>query len=261
MCSALCALQITHSLITGAGLAALVALPLTALDVSGSQLLTDGDLEALAPLPLRSLSISSCVRLTGGCLHHLTAWALRSLDVSWLGIEPASMGALCAMPLRELYMAHCGAANSAGLAHIAGLYHLRVLDLSSNSSLDDDALSSLSNLFTLQCLYLDRCVNITDDGMFHIGALPLTELSLDSCPIGDDGLAFLADLPLKSLSLELSSVSDAGLDLLACPLQRLSTRNCVWTLRPRGLEEPEPKANWVRNLEAHWNEYLESECK
>jgi hypothetical protein len=119
-----------------------------------------------------------------------------------------------------------------GLARLAGLPQLRLLDLCGCRRITDAALAEIGRLTQLQNLDLSKCEHISDEGLRHLAGLTqLQWLDLSGCPqITDAGLASLAAL-VRLQSLDLAGchqITDAGLaQLQALPrLQKLFISRC-----------------------------------
>ena len=102
-----------------------------------------------------------------------------------------------------------------GLAHLAKLKSLTILDLSENSQISDTGLRHLAGMNQLQNLNLWR-VNIMDSGIAHLAGLTnLASLNLDNTQLSDFGLQHLARMTkLEFLHLGSTFISDAGLSQL-----------------------------------------------
>jgi serine/threonine protein kinase len=151
--------------------------------------------------------------------------------------------------------------NDHDLSVLAGLDHLRVLNLDNTEITDeglkdvaaagklvslsltstqvtDAGLVQLKSLTALEDLRLDK-LPISDAGLAHLTAFSrLKKLSLYQTKVGDDGLAHLKQLPaLEELSLDDTAIGDAGLRHLSqsANLKKLK----VWQTRvtPAGIEE------------------------
>jgi WD40 repeat protein len=103
----------------------------------------------------------------------------------------------------------------AGLAHLSGLKHVRIIELWSHH-VTDEALPHIGKLASLEQLIL-RHTDITDSGLANLSELTqLKTLLLHRTSIGNDGLKNLANLrSLEVLSLHRTRVTDSGLVHLA----------------------------------------------
>jgi hypothetical protein len=110
-----------------------------------------------------------------------------------------------------LSLASCRSITDAGLVHLGGLKHLRILDLF-NTPTTDTGLQHILSLKELRTLNLAG-TEISDNGLQSLKSFPaLEQLHLGWCDIGDDALASLEGLPcLKVLDLRATKITDAGL--------------------------------------------------
>jgi internalin A len=116
--------------------------------------------------------------------------------------------------------------DDAGIERLAGLPHLRAINLN-NTKLTDAALDSLSRLATLERLYLDG-TRVTDAGLRAMRyQWNLKILDLRNCAITDEGAQHLAkNEGLEFVRLDNTKVTDRGLRALA-NLPRLQALSCV----------------------------------
>lgn len=154
-------------------MAALARLPLTELNLAGSECLTAHGLSALLPLErsLTSLDVTDCHRVDDGALG-----ALLQLSA-----------------LRSLSIAGCRNVTDDGVSRLSALSSLRALDASRCRKLTDATPAALSGLTRLAALRLAYVSRVSDAGLWHLRALSsLRELSLSGCTsISRDGLACL----------------------------------------------------------------------
>ena len=200
--------------------------------------LTDADLFKLQPLvALKHLELESCAMVTNlrsiSSLVSLEQLALTNCnkfnDSTLLGLQP----------LTNLQRLHLQAYSDrklsiAGVAHIATLTQLRVLNLGC-STITDAALAPISALKSLTELHIIErdplcTTKVTGTVLEHLKKLPLTAISL-CCKATDAGLAALRYFPgLKDFKLwDAEDVTDEGLqhfrhftclerlDLCSCP--------------------------------------------
>ncbi len=114
--------------------------------------------------------------------------------------------------LRHLNLDDCREITSAGMAHLAGLTHLRKLSLN-RTAVDDAGLAHLAALPTLTELSLVGNAGVTDAGAAHLARCPaLKVLQLQDTRVGDQGLAHLkAARELRELRLDGSRVTERGM--------------------------------------------------
>ncbi len=121
--------------------------------------------------------------------------------------------------LKNLKLAFCRKINGAGLAPLADLHDLEILDLSNCEMISDAGLPYLAQLSKLQCLNLSFCPRIRGIGLNYLANLhELKELNLENCFQASDGdLAFLANLKkLQKLNLsECEKLTNACLRYLS----------------------------------------------
>jgi hypothetical protein len=111
-----------------------------------------------------------------------------------------------------------------GLARLAGLRKLRLLDLTGNP-VGDAGLKQVGRLGDLEWLILYN-TKATSAGLAHLAQLTrLRSLSLGGCAISDEGLDHLQKLSaLEALDLRNTQVTDAGMSRLA----GLARLKAVW---------------------------------
>lgn len=130
--------------------------------------------------------------------------------------------------LQALGLSECSRITDAGLAQLAGLKHLRILDLgrgiivedytyraSEGRPLTDACLPHLAKLVNLRELCLAGSM-VTDDGLAQLAGLTeLESIDLSETQVTDAGLARLLVFPnLESVALRKTVVTDAGLEIL-----------------------------------------------
>jgi len=148
-------------------------------------------------------------------LLHLRALLLNDLNITDAGLETLRKAD---WPITHLDLRGCPISN-AGLAHLVGLSSLRALRLSGSNSettVDDDGMTSLAGLITLEVLSLDK-LWISVAGIEQLLTLQnLEELYLADTTIGDDTLELLPRFPrLRILRLSRNQISNDGLKHLA----------------------------------------------
>jgi hypothetical protein len=117
-------------------------------------------------------------------------------------------------------------------AEFTALYELRHLMMSRSRELNDHDMRSIARFRRLTSLDVSDPdfremrrpeSRVTDEGLRHLAALPLTTLRIASPHITDTGLRHLRDLPLVELALRAPSISDNGLEhIIHMPVKSLS---------------------------------------
>jgi Leucine-rich repeat (LRR) protein len=205
--------------------------------------ITDAGLAYLTDLTkLQHLNLYHCEITDAGLVHLRTMEDLETLNIARTGVTGPGLSHLGRMSrLRKLFTP----TNSAGLTHIGRLYALQELcAYQTRKPIPGDGLAHLANLKSLRILQLgdNLCSDaglatlsglsgltqlgiggerVTDAGMNHLAKLRgLQELTVHKSRVTGDGLALLLDLPgLTSLDLQGSTgVGDSGVE----PLSRLT---------------------------------------
>eukprot|EP00591_Stephanopyxis_turris_P001562 CAMPEP_0195512656 /NCGR_PEP_ID=MMETSP0794_2-20130614/4542_1 /TAXON_ID=515487 /ORGANISM="Stephanopyxis turris, Strain CCMP 815" /LENGTH=963 /DNA_ID=CAMNT_0040640493 /DNA_START=271 /DNA_END=3162 /DNA_ORIENTATION=+ len=219
---------------------------LTSLSVDGCRCLTDASLVAVGNLySLQNLDLSQCDLISDEGITNLHSLPyLTELSLGWCrNITDVGIEILCHQPGRErclkvLRLARCPITDK-GVGELECLRGLEELDLNGCSSVGSAALGGalecLGNLMSLDVSYcpgilrlswqgkipslksLELCYSgVRDNHLSRLTHLPnLTELNLDSCPVGDWAIAHLADngvVPnLTTLDLADTDVTDLGM--------------------------------------------------
>jgi internalin A len=205
--------------------------------------ITDAGLAYLSALTkLQHLNLYRCEITDAGLVHLRTMDNLETLDIAKTGVTGPGLSHLGRMSkLKKLFtptnsagLTHIGRLHGLqelcayqprkpipgdGLAHLANLKSLRVLQLGDNLC-SDTGLATLSGLSGLTQLGIGG-ERVTDAGMNHLAKLRgLQELTVDKSRVTGAGLAVLLDLPsLRSLDLQDSAgVGDSGVE----PLRKLT---------------------------------------
>lgn len=162
--------------------------------------MTENGLQPLAKLPhLVALDLEVCDQVTDAACAVLAEFpALRALNVKKTAFEPVRI-------------------TPVGIAHLARLSKLEVLNLYGND-VTDDVLSQVGKLAALRELNLSL-VGVTDQGLAHLKDLPnlrrlhlLYSVGFAGPMVTDAGLRHLNGLPrLQILDLTGARVTDAGL--------------------------------------------------
>eukprot|EP00803_Ostreobium_quekettii_P002845 evm.model.scf_901.2 EVM.evm.TU.scf_901.2 scf_901:10908-12392(-) len=183
---------------------------------------SDGAVRRLAPLTmLTSLDLSGCVLLTDASLVVL-AQRLRYLKRLWLErccqVTDAGMAAVATLPQLELLNFAMSddlpCVTNAGFGALAALTGLTVLDLSGCMCSNLAPMAAMPRLAHLD-LY---GAEVSDGDVRHLaGATALEHLDLTGCRLGDEGVRVLSALPRIShldLSGGRSAISEDGLRAL-----------------------------------------------
>ena len=170
-----------------ASLAATSRQTLIHLNLCRCQGVTDAGLAALkGHTRLASLCLSGLDLITDAGAAHLQA--LTSLEVLELGfcelLSPASIGAwLSRLPLLEILMLRGCSVGDEEMAVVAGLEHLRELDLCDCHEITDVAMALLANLQWLEEINLSHCGAVSGEGILLLGiAAPrLGQITVCNC--------------------------------------------------------------------------------
>lgn len=204
-CEHVVRVELEHTQVSGAGLAALANLPRLA-----ELVLHDRDLGELGFAALAGVT------------------QLRQLELSGHTEDPrmAGLGALVGLELLRL---HYPELDDRAMVEIGKLTHLRELDLS-GAAISDSGLAPLVGLTQLETLSLSR-TRVTNRGLAHLAGLAkLRELALDHTDVVDAGVHHLVALhELTRLRLDHTLVTDAAIDDLLTfdKLARLDVRATV----------------------------------
>ena len=179
-------------------------------------------------------------------LRNVCAWAPREKlspqqvkrlaklrQIEWLQLQASDLGkdemqAIGSMPrLRFLFLGD--SVSSDGLKAFASTASLRSLSLDHVHGFTDSALSALSQMKSLETLYLAQTC-VTDAALKNLATLPkLRHLDIDGTGITDTGLESLAQCTsLILLSLNRTKITDNGIKALSplFNLQRLHLQGC-----------------------------------
>ncbi|CAN1276870.1 F-box/LRR-repeat protein 3 [Linum perenne] len=217
MLSLLQSLKLDGCLVTSDGLKAIGNLcsSITELSLSKCTGVTDEGLSSLVSKhrDLKKLDITCCRRITDVSIAHI---ANTCTNLTSLKMES------CTLVPREAFV-------------LIGqrCHFLEELDLTDNE-IDDEGLKSISRCSKLSSLKLGICLNITDDGLSHIGIYcsKLTELDLyRSAGIGDSGILAIAsgcpDLEMINMSYCKDITDSSLISLSKClRLNTFESRGC-----------------------------------
>jgi hypothetical protein len=131
---------------------------LTALDVSGCQLLSDAGLRVLAPV-LTDLKLSSCTQITDGCFA-TPCLGLRTLDVAGCsGLEGRFLHERYLPNIEDLCLSNCDGLNQLASLHSL-IKTLKALDVSFCDYVTNDIMDALQ---PIPCLLDGGCLGLSDD--------------------------------------------------------------------------------------------------
>ncbi|CAL1378600.1 unnamed protein product [Linum trigynum] len=202
---------------------------------------TSSGLKAIGSLciSLKELSLSKCVGVTDDGLSSLVIKQrdLKKLDITCCrkitDVSIAHITSTCTN-LASLRMESCTLVPREAFVLIGQRCHfLEELDLTDNE-IDDEGLKSISRCAKLSSLKLGICLNISDDGLSHIGAYcsKLTELDLyRSAGITDPGILAIAsgcpDIEMINMSY-CQDITDSSLICLSkcSKLKTFESRGC-----------------------------------
>ncbi len=208
--------------VPGAGFRRLDDLPdLRTINV-GDPSMTDKDLQAINGVrSVRKLNLDKA-RISDAGLAGLTRMTgLREISLRRTSITDDGLVALEHMPnLESVYLGSAwdrdpvdGKVIGPGLAHLAGLQHLRVLDLT-GMPINDEGLRHLTGLKSLHWLSLTD-TRITSDGLRHLKQLgDHSSLYLENTRVTDAGLEHLHGVNFKAIGLGGTQVTNAGVEHL-----------------------------------------------
>lgn len=235
-------IEIGMSNLTNDGVAHLAGLVnLKELSLYDSEIDDDGLAHLSKMTKLETLGLANCEITDAGLVHLADLVAVKSLDLDNTGITGSGFEHLKGWTNLERLELVGSAATGEGLDLLPSLKIL-VLGTSfgdvSEMQIDDDALAKLAGATSLVELDLTR-LDVGDEGLEHLAALPLTTLNagetritgtcfakftnprletltLSGCPVSEEGTAAIGKLSsLNSLDLSESTVTDAAVAKLA----------------------------------------------
>ncbi|XP_059428263.1 F-box/LRR-repeat protein 3 isoform X1 [Corylus avellana] len=187
---------------------------------------------------LRELSLSKCSGVTDGGLSYLVIKQkdLRKLDITCCRkITDVSISHIAnsCTALSSLKMELCTLVPREAFVLIGRCHSLEELDLTDNE-IDDEGLKSISTCCKLSSLKLGLCLNITDEGLAHVGmcCVGLKELDLYRCAgITDSGILAIArgcpGLEIINLAYCKEITDDSLISLSKCSkLDTIESRGC-----------------------------------
>lgn len=167
---------------------------------------------------LKSIEIWHESKADGAAIADLSRVShLRRLDLSFSHVSGSAVAqAGECHDLRELVFPASATPTDEDLRQLHAMKRLERVQLSARK-LTDAGIESLSRLVTLKCLTIHDATGITDQGLAHLGALPvLRELQISG--LGPFTGAFLEKLPalaLQNLFLSYTGFRDAHMHALA----------------------------------------------
>lgn len=169
-----------NPLITGVGLKYLEALPHLDFLSLNATAMRDDDLKSLSQMTqLTQLSVGSMKNLTGtGFVHLIPLKQLRVLRLSGMNLSPKGAECLGGLTGLESIEFRAGQISDEFIDSVAGMKKMSTLNLS-ESSITDKQLAGLGTLKNLKLLRLEKCPNLTADGIARISK------QLPECRISD----------------------------------------------------------------------------
>jgi|GEM_PF-1973378 len=187
-------------------------------------------------------------RSGSSALEELDSWAEEAGEAPVLEAQPAVRSVLTSPEGHVVVVFfHRELVDDSTLATLAGLEHLKVLDLV-ETRITDAGLKHLAGLQGLEILYL-KMTEVGDAGMASLAGLPrLHTLYLSRTQVGDEGLKHLGKLVnLEMLILDGTRITNQGLAALA-NLSKLQVLDLSGTaITDEGLQHLEPLRN-LRHL-------------
>jgi Leucine-rich repeat (LRR) protein len=251
-------LGVSGTEITDNGLAGLGSLSnLKNLGLWGCKNITDSGLAHLEKhTSLEFLDLRKCKEITDAGMKHVGK--LKNLKYLYLyknkKITDKGIGELAGLVRLERILLTGCTITDAGAAHLGGMKNIKFLSMDGNL-LSDEGIRSLSNLSSLESLYLMNCNNITDRGVVFLKEMKglkglylyscdkvtekvfqhlktfskLEDLSLSGKLITGEGLVHLDNsATIKSILLGGENVTDRAVEITAgfANLEHLTFYNC-----------------------------------
>lgn len=213
--------------------------------VDGTRISDDGLAHLTVLTNLRELTLSQRSQITDAGMAHLAKMSrLQSLGLDWCRLtdegvrqikglsDLRSLRVVSAIPhtsaLSRITDKSCesikdlsrlesltimnGDLSSSGLAHLAGLTNLTLLNLGANPMIGSAGLQHLRELARLKSLYLFG-TGVNDEGLKALtGLTELERIDLSGTYVGDEGLAHLKELPRLD-NLDLGSMHEPYLSI------------------------------------------------
>ena len=174
----------------------------------------DAGMTHLEGLPLTALNLRG-TQITDAGLRHLRGMTqLVVLAVPQTAVTDAGMADIAPLTDLERLILHNTQIGDAGLARLQGLTKLRSLEVY-NTPLTDTALETIAGFTALELLQLTG-TRVTDVGISRLAPLKqLRHLSVSGTGVSDAALSAIVAVPLDWLSLNNTQITDAGLEHLA----------------------------------------------
>ena len=137
-------------------------------------------------------------------------------------VECTDLKAVGELKELERLVLHASENLDHGIEHLQPLEKLQIIRINHPQSLSDVGAEKLSALPAVTSLWLES-QQLSDDGLLHLGRLPLSDLIIDSRRVTDEGLVHLHDTPLTWLSVEGTSVSNDGILEIRRAIKNLDT--------------------------------------
>jgi len=178
-----------------------------------------GEMSGLKKLDMNSVHSTSHVRhlVTDTGMSYLSNLLhLNVLNINGLeNIQPEYLHVLTRLPLQELYLGYCDI-NDSHMEVVGQMLHLKKLDIMHNNEVTGTGLAHLANVTQLEML------NIAENrqaaaGLSYLTHLPLQDLYMSHCNINDSHMEIVGQMSRLN-KLDISSnkeVTGAGLSHLA----------------------------------------------
>lgn len=209
----LCFLDLACAPVSPSALSHLYGMPLICLVlpyIDPPLAFSDADLEALWDMPLTELDLGGSNNLSDMfLLDFIGAMPLTDLHLGTQNnFSNAGLQALRGMQLKSLRLGSGKNITDSGLEVLKGL-PLSKLDLGGRMEITNAGLTALKGL-PLTELSLEGCGGLSGPGLEALRGLPLTTLNIGCTNVGDEDLDPLrGDMPLKRLNLNGTWVCDA----------------------------------------------------
>lgn len=207
---------------------------LCSLDLSSSFIINESDLpDVLAsPLKLSHLSLNSCYKVSDNCLAELHLQShLTRLDLSATYITDITLNNLSVLKLlKELILSSCVRITNKGISYLSSLLSLNVLYLDRCLLITEECLETIERS-PIKILNLSRCSKLAKGSFRGLLGMPqLNYLDLSFIDINDSIFCVLGGLKLKELDLSKTLVSGNGIMCYcekACMKKKQVSDKCV----------------------------------
>lgn len=187
----------SQNLISDSGLSFLRGMPLTTLNIFGSERINGYGVSSLVGLPLTDLFLDGCKSIDDQVLSYFKGMeCLASLTLSLCrGVTDEGIRYLVGLPLTKLFLEWCPLVTEHSLELVQSFPSLKSLHLIGLRQITDWGLEKLVALSNLEELFLNNCNLVTNAGLVKLSELR----SLQSLSIfrsrQSGGPFFLGDLP------------------------------------------------------------------